>query len=263
MQIKSLENQESLNTNLYIYLLRLADSNLILSQRLCELCGGAPSLEEELALSNVSLDLIGQARNWYEYASELDPQNTSPDHLAFRRDVHEFYNLLLVEQKNGNFADIIVRQFFFDAWHLATLEALQDSANERVRAIASKAVKEATYHLRRSSQWMIRLGDGTDLSHNKIQTSINQLWRFTGELLTQDDIEISLAAASIIPSKEKVSQLWKHTLETVLTEATLTKPDDNAWMYLGGKQGEHTEHLGFVLAEMQFLQRAYPDAKVW
>lgn len=248
---------------LFHYLLRLADSNLILSQRLCELCGGAPSLEEELAISNVSLDLIGQARNWYEYASELDVLKRSPDHLAFRRDAHAFYNLLLVEQHNGNYADTITRQFFFDAWHLTLLEALQDSSDERIKGIAGKAVKEASYHLRRSSQWMIRLGDGTPLSHDKIQASVDQLWRFTGELLTLDDIEITLQKKGVIPSASKVAQLWQHTVESVLKEATLKHPDYDTWMYLGGKQGEHTEHLGFILAEMQYLQRAYPDAKVW
>ncbi len=248
---------------LFQYLLRLADSNLILSQRLCEMCGSAPSLEEELAISNVSLDLIGQARNWYEYASELDVLGRSADHLAFRRDSHEFYNLLLVEQHNGNYADTITRQFFFDAWHLTILEALQDSTDARIKGIAGKAVKEASYHLRRSSQWMIRLGDGTPFSHDKIQASVDQLWRFTGELLTLDDIEISLQKKGIIPSASMVSQLWKHTVESVLKKATLKLPDYNAWMYLGGKQGEHTEHLGFILAEMQYLQRAYPDAKVW
>lgn len=254
---------ESQNDDLFYYLLRLADSNLILSQRLCELCGSAPSLEEELAISNVSLDLIGQARNWYEYASELDVLKRSPDHLAFRRDAHEFYNLLLVEQHNGNYADTITRQFFFDAWHLSLLEALQDSNDERIQGIAGKAVKEASYHLRRSSQWMIRLGDGTPLSHGKIQTAINQLWRFTGELLSQDETEFTLEKKSIIPPVSKIAQLWKHTVETVLNEATLSVPDYDDWMYLGGKQGEHTEHLGFILAEMQYLQRAYPDAKVW
>lgn len=248
---------------LFHYLLRLADSNLILSQRLCELCGSAPSLEEELAISNVSLDLIGQARNWYDYASELDVLGRSSDHLAFRRDAHQFYNILLVEQRNGDFADTITRQFFYDAWHLSTLEALQDSNDERISAIAAKAVKEASYHLRRSSQWMIRLGDGTALSHDKIQASIDKLWRFTGELLTSDILEMSLHEHGVIPSASKISLLWKHTIETVLNEATLNTPDYSAWMYLGGKQGEHTEHLGFILTEMQYLQRAYPDAKVW
>lgn len=250
-------------TALFHYLLRLADSNLILSQRLCELCGDAPSLEEELAISNVALDLIGQARNWYEYASELDPLKRNPDHLAFRRDAHEFYNFLLVEQKNGNFADTITRQFFFDAWHLATLESLQDSNDERIRSIADKAVKEVSYHLRRSSQWVIRLGDGTDVSHEKMQTAINSAWRFTGELLSKDEVDDMLETDGLIPDASKTSQLWKHSIETTLTQATLDRPDYAAWMYMGGKQGEHTECLGFILTEMQYLQRAYPDAKVW
>jgi len=248
---------------LFIYLLRLADSNLILSQRLCELCGDAPSLEEELAISNVALDLIGQAKNWYEYASELDPLKRTADHLAFRRDAHEFYNVLLVEQKNGNFAETITRQFFFDAWHLSILESLQDSKDERIKSIASKAVKEVSYHLRRSSQWMIRLGDGTELSHEKMQSAINKLWRFTGELITSDHLEDALERDGLIPDPHKIFGLWKHTIETVLSQAKLVNPDYDAWMYKGGKQGEHTELLGFILAEMQYLQRAYPDAKVW
>lgn len=248
---------------LFTYLLRLADSNLILSQRLCELCGDAPSLEEELAMSNVALDLIGQAKNWYEYASELDPLKRTADHLAFRRDAHEFYNVLLVEQKNGNFAETITRQFFFDAWHLSILESLQDSKDERIKSIASKAVKEVSYHLRRSSQWIIRLGDGTELSHDKMQSAINQLWRFTGELITSDQLEDALERDGLIPDSDKISDLWKHSIETVLSQAKLAIPDYEAWMYKGGKQGEHTELLGFILAEMQYLQRAYPDAKVW
>lgn len=253
----------SYSQSLFTYLLRLADSNLILSQRLCELCGNAPSLEEELAISNVALDLIGQAKNWYEYASELDPLQRSPDHLAFRRDAHEFYNLLLVEQKNGDFAETITRQFLFDAWHLSLLEALQSSSDKRVQSIAAKAMKEVSYHLRRSSQWVIRLGDGTELSHEKMQSALNQLWRFTGELITHDDIEIALEHDGLIPSAAKLMSLWKHSIETVLLQAKLVRPDYDAWMYKGGKQGEHTEHLGFILAEMQYLQRAYPDAKVW
>ena len=250
-------------TALLHYLLRLADSNLILSQRLCELCGDAPSLEEELAMSNVALDLIGQAKNWYEYASELDPSKRNPDHLAFRRDAHEFYNFLLVEQKNGNFADIITRQFFFDAWHLATLELLQESSDERIRSIADKAVKEVSYHLRRSSQWVIRLGDGTEVSHEKMQSAIEQVWRFTGELVSEDEIDKKLQLENIAPDASKVSRLWQHSVESVFAQAKLATPDYVAWMYMGGKQGEHTECLGFILAEMQYLQRAYPDAKVW
>lgn len=263
MNLESITEKEASSEALFTYVLRLADSNLILSQRLCELCGGAPSLEEELAISNVSLDLIGQAKNWYEYASELDVQGRSPDHLAFQRDAHEFLNVLLVEQENGDFAITMARQFFFDAWHLATLEALKDSSNERIASIAAKAVKEATYHLRRSSQWILRLGDGTQLSHDKMQAAIDELWRFTGELITQDTLEKTLEEFGIAPSIERVGELWKHTIESVFSEAGLEKPNYDAWMYLGGKQGEHTEHLGFILAEMQYLQRAYPDAEVW
>lgn len=245
------------------YLLRLADSDMILGQRLCELCGKAPAIEEELALMNVALDLVGQARNWYEYAAELRGSDLDADMLAFRRDAPEYRNLLLTEQPNGDYAVTMARQFFFDAWHYLTLQSLAGAGDERIAGIAAKGLKEATYHLRRSSEWIKRLGDGTEESHRRMQDAIDLLWRFTGELTEPDETDRIMAEAGIGPEPAKLKQEWQELVYKVLEQATLTPQSDDAWMYLGGKRGEHTEHLGFILAEMQFLQRAYPDAKVW
>ncbi|WP_114416898.1 1,2-phenylacetyl-CoA epoxidase subunit PaaC [Marinospirillum perlucidum] len=245
------------------YLLRLGDSALILGQRLCELCGKAPAVEEEMALMNVALDLVGQARNWYEYAAELENQGRSADDLAYLRDAHEYRNLLLVEQPNGNYAVTMARQFFYDAWHYFTLKALVESSDERLAGIAAKALKEVTYHLRRSSEWVKRLGDGTEESHAKMQEAVELLWRFTGELTSTDEVEKQLATAGLAPNEEQLACDWQGLVEAVLSEATLELQPEDAWMYKGGKQGEHTEHLGYILAEMQFLPRAYPDAKIW
>lgn len=245
------------------YLLRLADSDMILGQRLCELCGKAPALEEEMALMNVALDLVGQARNWYEYAAEVKGLGLDADMLAFRRDAHEYRNLLLTEQPNGDYAVTMARQFFFDAWHYYTLKSLAGASDERIAGIAGKALKEVTYHLRRSSEWVKRLGDGTEESHRRMQDAVDLLWRFTGELTQADETDRIMAEAGIGPDPEKLKQDWQGLVNEVLEQATLTPQPDDAWMYLGGKRGEHTEHLGFILAEMQFLQRAYPDAKVW
>lgn len=245
------------------YLLRLADSNMILGQRLCELCAKAPAIEEEMAVMNVALDLVGQARNWYEYAADLEGGERDADKLAFRRDAHEYRNLLLTEQPNGDYAVTMARQFFYDVWHYFTLKNLAKGSDERVAGIAAKALKEVTYHLRRSSEWVKRLGDGTDESHQRMQDAIDLLWRFTGELTLADETDQSMADAGIGPDPDQLKQDWEGMVNEVLTEATLTPQPEGTWMYLGGKRGEHTEHLGFILAEMQFLQRAYPDATVW
>ncbi|MBT2774766.1 phenylacetate-CoA oxygenase subunit PaaC [Halomonas sp. ISL-60] len=255
------------------YLLRLGDSALVLGQRHAQLCGKAPALEEELALMNVGLDLFGQARNWLGYAAELmaadlmaaepEGQVYDADSLAFRRDAQDFRNLLLVEQPNGDFADIMGRQFLFDAWHVHLLDGLSHSSDPRIAEVAAKSLKEATYHLRRSSEWVIRLGDGTEESHTRMQRALDNLWQFTGELLQGDEIDQAMLAAGIAPDLETVATRWKATVEEVLEEATLVRPSYDAWMYTGGKVGHHTEHLGFLLAEMQYLPRAYPDATVW
>ncbi|SNC66071.1 ring-1,2-phenylacetyl-CoA epoxidase subunit PaaC [Marinobacter sp. es.048] len=245
------------------YLLRLADSDMILGQRLCELCGKAPALEEEMALMNVALDLVGQARNWYEYAAELIDDGRDADKLAFRRDAQDYRNLLLTEQPNEDYAVTMGRQFFFDVYHYFTLKSLTESSDERIAGIAAKALKEATYHLRRSSEWVKRLGDGTEESHGRMQEAVDILWRFTGELITPDDTDRVMAEAGIGPDPDQLAKDWRGMVNEVLTQATLTPGAEDAWMYMGGKHGEHTEHLGFILAEMQFLQRAYPDATTW
>ncbi|WP_176342799.1 1,2-phenylacetyl-CoA epoxidase subunit PaaC [Billgrantia desiderata] len=255
-------------TPLIEYLLRLGDSTLILGQRHAELCGKAPALEEEMALMNIGLDLFGQARHWLGYAAELMTAEQAgiafdADALAFRRDAQDFRNLLIVEQPNGDFADTMARQFLFDAWHVPLLEGLANAGDPRIAEVAAKALKEATYHLRRSSEWVVRLGDGTQESHTRMQRAIDNLWRFTGELIRFDDVDQVMIEAGIAPEAISLVERWQTHVEKVLKDATLTRPPADAWMYTGGKTGHHTEHLGFLLAEMQYLPRAYPDATVW
>lgn len=244
------------------HLLRLGDSALIQGQRLCEWCGRAPALEEELALMNVGLDLVGQARNWLDYAAELLADGRDADHLAFRRDERAYRNLLLVEQPNGDFAVTLLKQFFYDAWHLETLKGLSQSTDERMAGIAAKALKEVTYHLRRSSEWVERLGDGIEESHQRMLQAIPRLWRFTGELIDQHAAEIELHRAGLWADPAQVADAWRACVETLFSRATLPVPEAPSHFYLDARQGLHTEHLGPLLAQMQFLPRAYPDA-VW
>ena len=249
---------------LHTFLLRLADNGLVLAQRLSEWVGKGPVLEEDIASTNVGLDLLGQARMWYAYAQDVEARvrgtGRSEDELAFRRDAHEFRNLLLVEQPNGNYADTIARQFLFDHWHVLMLRALAGSSDPRIAEIAAKAVKEAAYHVERSSDWVIRLGDGTALSHERMQAALDDLWTYAGEMFEPDDDELALARDGIGVDVRTLRERWDEAVDAVLTEATLSRPAD-AFVRKGGKQGVHTEHLGRVLAEMQFLQRAYPDAQ--
>lgn len=243
------------------WLLRLGDSALIQGQRLCEWCGRAPAIEEELALMNVGLDLIGQARNWYEYAVVLLADGGSADDLAFRRDDRGFRNLLLVEQPNGDYAVTMARQFLYDAWHHAALSGMAASSDEHVAAIATKALKEVTYHLRRSGEWVQRLGDGTELSHQRMCAAVERLWRFTFELTEVDDAQARLAASGIIGDPTQCAAAWNATVASVCAKATVPLPAAAMPNYLSGRSGLHTEHLGPLLAEMQYLQRAYPDAR--
>ena len=242
------------------YLLRLADSALIQGQRLCEWCGRAPALEEELALMNVGLDLVGQARNWYDYASELLADGRDADHLAFRRDERAFRNLLLVEQPNGDYAVTLTKQFLYDAWHLPLLRGLSESGDTRIAGIAAKAVKEVTYHLRRSGEWVERLGDGTEESHARMLAALPQVWRFTVELTQGDEVEQALHEAGIGPDPLAIASAWQVQVEETFARATLPVPAPAVNFYLSGRRGLHSEHLGTLLAEMQFLQRAHPDA---
>jgi ring-1,2-phenylacetyl-CoA epoxidase subunit PaaC len=242
------------------YLLRLADNCLILSQRLGEWCGRGPALEEDLALTNVALDLNGQAQLWLGYAAEIEGQGRTEDQLAFLRDASEFRNLLLVEQENGDFATTIARQFYFDAWHVLVLEQLLHSADRRIREIGEKTIKEVRYHLRRSSGWVVRLGDGTDESRARMTRAATELWPFTGELFEIDPTEEAVVQAKIGPDPRTLQTRWLSQVKSTLAEATLALPDSD-WMQHGGKRGIHTEAFGYLLAEMQFLQRAYPNAQ--
>ena len=241
-------------------LLRLGDSDLVLAQRLSEWVGKGPVLEEDIALANVGLDLLGQARMWLTYAGEVEGAGRDEDALAFRRDAHQFRNALLCEQPNGDFADTMARQFLYDHWHALALASLADSRDERVAAIASKAAKEVAYHVERSTDWVIRLGDGTDHSHARMQAAIDALWPYAGELFVPDAVDAAMAQQRIGPDLEALASPWRTSVEAALAEATLAVPSDD-WAQRGGRQGRHTEHLGHLLTEMQFLQRAYPDAR--
>jgi ring-1,2-phenylacetyl-CoA epoxidase subunit PaaC len=246
--------------DLFVYLLRLGDTTLILAQRLSEWCGKGPAFEEDMALANTTLDLLGQARLWLAYAGEVEGKGRDEDALAFLRDGHDFRNLLLVEQPNGDYAATIVRQFYFDAWYCLLLRQLTTSADARIAETAEKAATEVTYHLRRSGDLVVRLGDSSDESHRRMQTAVNELWSFTGEMFATDTVEERLAAQGIAPNPTTLREPWLQHVTTVFRAATLTLPS-GTWMQQGGKQGRHTEYLGYLLAEMQFLQRAYPGAK--
>lgn len=245
---------------LFEYLLRIGDSCLILSQRLSEWCGHGPVLEEDIALTNVALDLLGHARFWLSYAAEVEGAGRGEDELAFHRDARDFRNLLLVEQANGDYAMTTARQFYFDAWHFQLLAALKQSTDQRVSAIAEKALKEVTYHLERSTDWIIRLGDGTEESHRRMQAAVDEIWTYTGELFEMDGIDTEIARAGVGVDTEALRPAWMKHIEKTFDEATLQLPGDK-WMQRGGKRGVHTEKLGYLLAEMQYLQRAYPGAQ--
>ncbi|WP_336995983.1 1,2-phenylacetyl-CoA epoxidase subunit PaaC [Leclercia sp. UBA7405] len=238
------------------YVLRLGDNGLVLSQRLGAWCGHAPELEIDLALANIGLDLLGQARNFLTYAAELEGDGDE-DSLAFGRDERQFSNLLLVEQPNGNFADTIARQYFIDAWHVALYSRLVQSRDAQLAAIAAKSLKEVRYHLRFSRGWLERLGNGTALSAERMQQAINELWRFTGELFEADDIDLALSEEGIAVDPRTLRDAWEAEIMTGLKDAALTVPEEAAYRS-GGRQGLHTEHLGPMLAEMQYLQRVYP-----
>jgi ring-1,2-phenylacetyl-CoA epoxidase subunit PaaC len=250
-----------MNTPLFEYLLRLGDNNLILGQRISAWCGHGPVLEEDIALANIALDLIGQARMWLTLAGEAEGKGRDEDALAYLRQDSEFRNVLLVEQPNGNYADTMARQFYYDTWHYFLLRELQGSADKRIADIAEKSFKEVSYHLKRSSEWVVMLGDGTDESRVKMQQAIDGLWTFTGELFEPDAVDATLVQQGIACDLSALRAPWLEHITATLTEATLTLPQAQ-WMQRGGKQGVHTEHFGFLLAEMQVLPRTYPGA-VW
>lgn len=238
-------------------LCRMGDSTLILGHRISEWCGHAPVLEEDIAMANVALDLIGQTQFWLGLAAERIGNGKTADQLAYLRDAHEFRNLLLVEQPNRDYACTLVRQFLFDAWHILQLEGLMESTDASVAEIATKAIKEVSYHLERSADLVIRLGDGSEESHRRMQRALDGLWSYTGEMFVDDAHAIAMAQTGIAPLPSSLRESWQHQVEAVFAEATLTIPK-NAYAHRGGREGRHTEHLGYVLAEMQFLQRAYP-----
>jgi ring-1,2-phenylacetyl-CoA epoxidase subunit PaaC len=241
------------------YVLRLADTSLVLGQRLGEWVGHAPALEEDLGLANVALDLIGQARLLLTYAGELEGRGRSEDELALSRDGADFANLALVEQPNVDFGYTLVRQMLLDAFQLDLYEALQQSTDARLAEVAAKALKETRYHFRYSAGWVVRLGDGTAESHERVQGALNDLWRFTQELFAADEVDEEMARAGVAPALSQLEPRWSARVDEVLREATLTRPADVPYPW-HGKRGDHTEHLGYLLAEMQFLHRAYPGA---
>ena len=248
------------NESLYNYVLRLGDDSLILGQRLGEWCGHGPILEEDIAMTNISLDLIGQAMSLLDYAGELDGQGKDHDALAFLRFENEYRNALLLEQPNGDFANTMMRQFLFDAFRKPLYEKLLDSTDQQIAAIAEKSLKETRYHLKHTSEWVIRLGDGTDESHQRAQTALDLLWRYTDELFFETADDESLIASGIVPSMNDIKTQWSKTVQSVLEEATLVIPTNN-WQFEGGRKGIHSEHLGFLLADLQYMQRAYPNMK--
>ena len=235
------------------YTLHLADTTLILSQRNAEWCGHGPILEQDIAITNISLDLLGQSRNFYQYAASLIGGNATEDSLAYLRKEREFKNLLLVEQPNGDWGQTILRQYLYSQFQYLLFDKLQNSSDEQLAAIAAKAIKETTYHVRWSSEWVIRLGDSTEESHQRMLKSIDELWRYTGELFEP----------AVYESIVDVSQLkndWLQKITNIFTEATLPVPE-KVFMQSGGKNGKHTEQLGYILTELQYMQRAYPGAQ--
>jgi ring-1,2-phenylacetyl-CoA epoxidase subunit PaaC len=245
---------------LFRYVLRVGDLSLVLGQRLGEWVGHAPALEEDLGLANIALDLIGQARLLLGYAGELDGRDRGEDEIAFLREQGEYLNPTLVEQPNGDFGQTIVRQVLIDAFQLELYQGLMHSADERLAAIAAKAVKETRYHLRYSSGWLVRLGDGTAESRARVQSALERLWPYTVELFEEDDLDREMADSGIAPRLAEMRSAWSMRLDAVLAEATLERPRDRPYSWFG-KRGEHSEHLGYLLGEMQYLQRAFPGAR--
>jgi ring-1,2-phenylacetyl-CoA epoxidase subunit PaaC len=250
-----------MNESLINYTLHLADNALILGHRNSEWTGHGPALEQDIAITNIALDLIGQARNFYQYAAELIGNNATEDSLAYLRDAQNFKNILLVEQPNGDWAKTILRQFFISTYQYFFYQKLQKSKDAHLAAIAEKSLKEVAYHLRWSSEWVIRLGDGTEESYARMNNAMDDLYAFTGEMFEAADYEIETASADIGVDISSIKNDFLQKVKQVFEEATLIIPE-NVWMQSGGKKGVHSEHLGYILAEMQFLQRAYPDS-VW
>ncbi len=243
------------------YLLHLADNTLVLSHRSSEWCGHGPILEQDIAITNISLDLIGQARNFYQYAALIAGGHATEDTLAYLRKEHQYLNCLICEQPNGDWATTILRQFFFSAYQFLLYERMQHSSDTQIAAIAAKALKEVAYHLRWSSEWVIRLGDGTEESHSRMLHAIEELWMFTGEMFSTAGYEgkAYLNGYGVDPSSLKSD--WFSKVEEIFREATLPVPPANTAMQRGGKQGRHSEHLGYILSELQYMQRTFPGCE--
>jgi len=253
------EDDHIANDVLFDWLLRRGDTALVLGHRVSEWCGHSPVLEEDIALANIALDLIGQARMWLSLAGDVEGKGRGENELAYLRDAWDFRNVLLAEQPNGDFGKTLMRQFLIDTFQVLMLTALETSADKRIAAIAAKAGKEAAYHLDRSADLVIRLGDGTPESHQRMQDALDTLWSYTGEMFTADAIDDAMVDAGLAPDPATLQPEWRKIVEEVLSEATLTVPDTD-FAHLGGLTGRHSEHLGHLLAQMQFLQRAYPGA---
>jgi ring-1,2-phenylacetyl-CoA epoxidase subunit PaaC len=256
MAVASIQVSE---TPLLLYALRRADDALILGHRLSEWCGHAPMMEEDMALANMGLDLLGQARELYSYAADVEGNGNDEDKFAYLRDVRQYRNLLLLEQPNGDFARTMARQFFYAAFADLYWRAMMNSRDATLAAIAAKSEKESAYHIRHCSEWMVRLGDGTDESHRRAQTAIDDLWAYTGEMFEADDSERGLIEAGIAIDPATLRQGWLETVSNVLREATLTLPNSD-WMQQGGRSGRHSEHLGHLLSELQSMPRTFPGA---
>ncbi|WP_322865361.1 1,2-phenylacetyl-CoA epoxidase subunit PaaC [Aquicoccus sp. G2-2] len=249
-----------MSADLFEFLLRMGDNTLVLGHRVSEWCGRAPVLEEDIALANTALDLIGQTQLWLGLAGEVEGKGRSADDLAFLRDAWDFRSVLLVEQPNGDFGQTMMRQFLFDAWHVLMLDALQGSSEARVAEIAEKAAKEAAYHVERSGDTVIGLGDGTEESHNRMQAALDLLYPYAGEMFEGDAVDAALAKAGVAPDPATLRDAYDARLSQVMGEATLTLPEDR-FAHSGGRTGRmHSEHLGHMLSKMQWLQRAYPGA---
>lgn len=242
------------------YTLHLADNNLIITQRNAAWCGHGPILEQDIAITNITLDLIGQARNFYQYAAKLMGNEVTEDSLAYLRNERSFKNCLLAEKQNGDWAQTVLRQFFYSVYQYFLYEKMQQSKDEQLAAIAAKSLKEVTYHVSWSSEWVIRLGDGTEESHERMKRAITELWPYTGELFVPAPYEKAMTEEGIAPDVEAIKEAWLQKINEVFEEATLSVPE-KTFMQTGGKTGTHTEQLGYILTELQYLQKTYPGAE--
>lgn len=247
------------NQNYIDLILHLADTNLILAQRLCEWCGHGPILEQDIAMSNMALDLLGQTSNYYDYAAEMIGNGATEDTLAMLREEREYKNLLLVEQPNGHFGDTVARQFFYDSFHYFLLEQFLKVKDLKLQAIAEKSLKEVKYHFKWSSEWMIRLGDGTQESHDKIQQSVNDILPYVNEMFILAPYQKALIEEGLIADPNEFRANWLAKVNEILEEATIEADVENAFAQKGGKVGMHTEHLGYILTDLQYMQRTYPN----